>query len=319
MNCPHCGAHVPHDADVCPQCNKEITRDVPDDAPAAWCNSCGSPIPANVKACPVCGMPMAGAFDDGWEDADKGDDAKGGEPEPELASALPPAPEPGEDAGVGEAPIRRRLVILATVAALIVVGGTTLYITRPWDPDAYITHATEEADTSEEGSVHSVSHLTGQDLIEDAERAEYLKDAETKVKDSITLMGEVADFCTTCEGKVDKLLLDGELPQETGLEQLGTYRESLSSMYEDVSALDLRGSSYEGVAKNLLVVAQYLQGRVDTLYGVCEILEGATDVATATVAVEAKLASGSEGRSLEDWRRLYENAYASLEGDLENI
>ena len=312
MKCPHCGSHVQDEMDVCPHCNKQIQTAVEDDAPTAWCESCGSMLPEGATECPVCGMPVAGAYDEAEEEA--GNDADEGQsPSPELASALPPAPKPGEDRAQKDAPTRMRLVVVTAIASLFVVGGTALYITRPWDPNAYMIHATEDADTSQEGHLQSVSHLTGQDLIEDAERVEYLKNAEAKVDELKSLMKETSDCCAKYEAQVDGFLESGEFPEVSGVEELGSYRERIVNLHKEVADLDLRGSSREELAKKEMVVAEYLEGRVDTLHGVCETFDGTNDAASATVAVEAKMTSGAQGRSLEEWRQLYENAYAGLE------
>ena len=81
-----------------------------------------------------------------------------------IQSAIPPTPEDGyhDDAAMERFP-RWRVILLAAVASVLVVGGGALAIFRPWDPDAYVTHATEDADTSMEGFPGFVQSLSGQD------------------------------------------------------------------------------------------------------------------------------------------------------------
>ena len=255
MNCPHCAAPVPKGADVCPACHNAIAAGtsavhvapVPDED-GTWCKSCGSPVPEGREVCPVCGMPVEGAYDEAWgEDAALPDPTPGEGPQPRLESAIPPVPEAGDDgAERQDARSHLRLVMVAALAALLVVGGTALYITRPWDPDAYRTHAVEDADTSQEGFPGTVTHLEGQDLIEDAERKQYLADAERTIDDFLVLMREVGDECASLEEPVETYLTTGILEQ--GPDGLATAREAserLSASYDKVAALDLNGSDYE--------------------------------------------------------------------------
>lgn len=334
MNCPHCGAPVQDGLDVCPACHNAIVgpRDInkvptigeentADDA-SSWCQSCGSAVPAGMDACPVCGMPVEGAYEETWGNEAKQPDVnpkKDEEPSPELSSAIPPAPEAGDiDPESEDAPTRLRLVAIAALAALIVVGGTALFITRPWDPDAYRTHAVEDADTSKEGFPGTVTHLEGQDLIEGSERRQYLADAEQAIDDFMALMGEVRITCADLEQPVDEYLSTGVLPEGTG--RLATARdasERVATLYAKISELDLRGSDYEERQDSIVVTGGYLKGRIETLCMVWEALESQDDPADAIVAVRSAVNSGSEGRSLEEWRGLFENAYAGLEAQEE--
>ena len=267
-------------------------------------------------------MPVEGAYEETWGSEVEQPDSepqKDEEPSPELTSAIPPAPEAG-DAGpeTEDAPTRLRLVVIAALAALLVVGGTALFITRPWDPDAYRTHAIEDADTSKEGFPGTVTHLEGQDLIEGSERRQYLADAEQAIDDFMVLMGEVRITCADLEQPVEEYLSTGVLPEGTG--RLATARnasERVATLRTKVAELDLRGSDYEDRQESILVTGGYLQGRIDTLCTVWEALESQEDPGDAIVAVRSAVSAGSEGRSLEEWRSLFENAYAGLEAQEE--
>lgn len=314
MRCPHCGAHVQEGLDVCPDCETRLVRADEHEAPTIWCESCGSAIPEGAQECPVCGLPVNGSFDEPWDHPDATDEQEGPREVPELASAIPPAPEPGELRGeADDAPARLRLVVISAIAALCVVGGTALYITRPWDPNAYVTHATEEIRDEKSEPVKSVSHLSGQDLMEDAERIEYLQNAEGLVDELVATMAEVAQGCTECEESAEACFQDATLPDESRLSQVTEYADRLHGLLTQVTELDLRGSTYEVLAKDAIVTAQYLEGRVQTLKTVWETLDSAIDVSSGLVVAESQMSNGYEGRSLEEWRSLYEHAYAGLE------
>ena len=313
MRCPNCGAHVQEGMDVCPDCETRIEQAGEQDAPTRWCESCGSAIPEGAHECPVCGLPVEGAFDDpsgeGLESA-----AKVNVDAPELASAIPPAPESGDvSSEVYDAPTRLRLSVVAAIAALLVVGGTALYITRPWDPDAYVTHASTETPVKEDGPQKSISHLSRQDQIEAAERTEYLRNAESLVDELVATMKDVANGCTECEEVAEACFESGTLPDESRLPQVSEYADRLNGLHDQVAKLDLRGSTYEAYAKDVLVTSAYLKGRVETLKSVWESLDAAIDASSGLVVAESKMTNGFEGRSLEEWKSLYDNSFAALE------
>ena len=316
MNCPHCGASIPDGMEACPACHVKLIGPDVSGEPTVWCESCGSPVPEGVEACPVCGLPVKDAYED-WDEEEttvvKEAPKEDGEAA-SLTSAIPPAPEAGDaERGTDDAPTHMRLVIVAAIAALLVVGGTTLYITRPWDPNAYITHATEDADTSMEGFPGTVTHLSGQDLIEDSERTEYLKNAERTTDDFMKLMGEVDAECAELEVPVEDFLETGLLGESSGsAAKAESMRERFETAYEEVAGFDMRGSSYEERHGSILVTAEYLQGRVRCVCDAWTALESFPEPDDAIVAVRAAVNGGVDGRSLAEWRDLFVNSYATL-------
>ncbi len=317
LNCPHCGAPVQDGLDVCPACNGKITADNAVGDAQVWCASCGSLVPEGATDCPVCGLPIEGAFD---EEADSFDSTnEDAADSPTLESALPPSPEENPDeVSTNNAPAHLRLVVVAVIAALLLVGGSALLITRPWDPNAYMTHATEDADTSMEGFPGTVTHLEGQDIIEGKEREAYLKDADKKMGDFIALLGDLSNECAELERPVEEYLESEELEEGSGrLDRVREMSEQLSVTTAEIESLDLRGSEYKALQGQALVTAQYLKGRVDTLCGVWEALESAEEPSSAIVAVKSAVTNGKDGRSLEEWRMLSDNAYATLVGEEE--
>ncbi len=304
---------------MCPACNGKVTDDNTVDDAQVWCASCGSLVPEGAPDCPVCGLPVEGAFDDEADAKASASEDVTDADGPTLESALPPSPEENSDeVSTNNAPAHLRLVVVAVIAALLLVGGTALLITRPWDPNAYMTHATEDADTSMEGFPGTVTHLEGQDIIEGKERQAYLEDADKKMGDFILLLGNLSSECAELERPVEKYLESEELEEGSGrLDRVREMGEQLSVATDEIEGLDLRGSEYKASQGQALVTAQYLKGRVDTLCGVWEALESAEEPSSAIVAVKSAVTNGKDGRSLEEWRMLSDNAYATLVGEEE--
>ena len=314
LKCPHCGTQIQDGLGVCPACNNTLDSAVAGDS--LWCKSCGSPIPQGAKECPVCGLPIQGAFEEDWDSSDD-DSGDGKDSEvPQLSSAIPPTPQPGEEDEREDAFSHTRLLVMAVVAALVVVGGTALFITRPWDPNAYSTHATEDADTSMEGFPGTVSHLSAQDELEAAARSAYLRDGEKAIDEFVPLMVEIGDSCTALEGSTETYVTTGKKPEGTNyFNEIVDLKKRLHEGFDPIAELDMSGSDYETKHERLVVTCSYLVGRVETLYMIWEGSSRNTQEGDALVAARSAAEKGYEGRSLEEWRSLYNNSLAGFQAE----
>ena len=172
MICPVCGSNVPDGLDVCPACHANLaaTRVMPK-LTGTWCPSCGALVPAGSTACPKCGMPIgAPARDNARVELERRRlEERRLERErtstlPRIESAIPSEPDPSTEGIYGrERMPHTKTFMVAALASLLVVGGVTLAITHPWDPNLTDTRATTPADTSQAGFPGTVSRLTGQD------------------------------------------------------------------------------------------------------------------------------------------------------------
>ena len=175
LQCPFCGAPVEEGLDRCPTCHIPLEPRTDTAQAQRWCESCGAPIPKGLDACPQCGMPTgdgAAATSDAdiWRWEPKRNDAS--DKPVTLVSAIPDTTLDGTEVLLTEEhESRGRLIALALVAAVALVGGATLYITRPWDPNAYAIHALEDADTSMEGFPGLRTHLSQDASARNEERA----------------------------------------------------------------------------------------------------------------------------------------------------
>ena len=51
IRCPHCGASVSADCEICPSCGRKLVE---------WCTFCGAPMSWSDSECPECGAPSGG-------------------------------------------------------------------------------------------------------------------------------------------------------------------------------------------------------------------------------------------------------------------
>lgn len=308
MRCPSCGTLVDDGLDLCPACHAALGSDphhTQNDV--LWCESCGSAIPQDRDTCPVCGMPVASAFDDmPAEEEPREDDAN------ELVSAIPPDPteKPDELQVLEDRRRRIRYLFVAACAALLIVGGGTLAITRPWDPNAYTIHATADADTSMEGFPGTVTHLSSQDRIENAVWESYLSDVE--------------DFLNGFRERMWAMSLEADVLYESlpGMTSVGDIsvvhdraREvsKLRSELADTSTLATRlvlpNVELDKERDNLLVLSTYLRGELEILDKAWQAADSANDIESAGTEARIAVQRASRARDFSEWRNLFKNAY----------
>lgn len=51
IQCPHCGAPISEDSEICPACGRRVVQ---------WCTFCGAPMQWSDTECPECGAPASG-------------------------------------------------------------------------------------------------------------------------------------------------------------------------------------------------------------------------------------------------------------------
>lgn len=257
-------------------------------------------------------MPVAGAFEadeekhvlalrDGYKESR--------EAEP-LLSAIPPAPTGNEQVLPSERKKRFRLIIASSIAALILVTGTTLFITRPWDPYAYVTHAMEDADTSMEGSLEHMTHLRSQDFAKDAERKEYMWYVQKSLDIFDWQMGAVAQSADGSESVLMAYVKTGAASGLTGnLALARTLQEQLKEKTEAVRALKPTNDEQQEQLDYLLLLATYLQGEMDALVQVWTSVEQAPNPTEGMTAARVAIGTKVDGNTLEQWHDLFRNAY----------
>lgn len=280
MICPNCGASVPDGALWCTHCHAELAmtqqlklRDV------SWCPVCGALVPAGADSCPKCGASLKGPDavrrrtrkidlpqigNTGVMDAI---DATAGKTSvmTRIESAIPPASDEQSAEAVHDRIPHVRAFVFAAVLAVVVVGGTALAITHPWNPNASNISATTPADTHLEGFPGTVDALSGQDKRQTGANSsqEGSSDEQPTLSDYYSQLKDLAD-------KIDKneetLLSDG-LSKDADARSAG--QSDLTQVSIEVSNLitktDQLAADYGDAAKNLSTLGNWLRNRCDAL------------------------------------------------------
>lgn len=271
MVCPNCGTHVPDDAVRCPACRAQIDATMSmGRLEGTFCPSCGALVTEDLQTCPKCGMPIE-QVGVGAPDAPPVNErpAIRTEEAPSLESAIPSIPEPGEVSlqdFVHESASRH--ILLTVILSLFVVGGATLIITHPWNPDANDVSATVEADTSSVGFPGELQTLSAQDTPPGQTYDEQAVDKNTydtllsayasyrtihnELEESDTLVRQLAGT-----GNVDAI--------DAGYEGFYEVSVKLDELLLEVGQTDVTTGTYEQDKNNIVALGGWLSDWRDAL------------------------------------------------------
>ena len=273
MRCPVCGSVVPDGLDVCPACHAELgtTRVLPK-LKGTWCPSCGALVPEGATACPKCGMPVAAEPE---RPAPRMSDERLLEREqtttlPRIESAIPSEPDPAVEGAYGREQLpHSKVFLVAALASVLVVGGTVLAITHPWDPSLSDTRATTPADTSQAGFPGTVSRLQEQDSSTEAATTVQSADEVTfqALQDSYAKLAELSARADQSEQLFDRVATSGSLDErEAGSSDAQQLAVEVSNLTATVQNIDtVTTGTYTDQKDHVATLASWLRNRMDAL------------------------------------------------------
>lgn len=305
MICPSCGTYLPDGTTSCPVCHEAIG------AAAAlrgmWCPSCGAGATWADEVCPHCGYPIAFEREarlehvpevDGFEATDALDNSPTADETSDtrtiarIESAIPCENDPENKVVSAEMMPRGNRFMLAAAASIALVCGIVLLLAHPWDPDAYATRATKEADTTLAGFPGTVEELSGQDrgshdaseqLSGDERAFVQLNDAYTKLK----LYATRADECSQAFAEVAFGSDDSARSSERhAVEVLAIDVDNLIDAINDV---DVSSGTYAEAQSNLLTLGKWLSSRVQLYAAAWLEVAKSPDPAAERARIEATL------------------------------
>lgn len=294
MICPNCGTTVPDGTLRCPACHAEIDRTVMmPRLEGTWCESCGARIPEGADVCPSCGMPVAhvdhrpagvragevggvaSPSGEPVERANPNDTAENVVLETEdthtmarIESAIPSAPGSGQESLRERLP-RARVLVVALVAAVVLVSGTVLYITHPWDPNAFSTRAETPADTSTAGFPGTVDRLQGQDQTGQADEGEVLTADEatfSRLSDYWGQLGELSAKVDENDQTFRRVYVDGtDAERQQGKAEADQLKLDISNLLSEIGEVDVTSGTYADAKDAVTTVGNYLRNRMDAI------------------------------------------------------
>lgn len=280
MICPNCGSNVPDGSAVCPACRADLGMTVSIPRPEGrWCPNCGVLVPEESGVCPSCGMPqeeprpVARSAGDAHDD-EEGDGRDGAPMDethsiPRIESAIPSEGELSQPSAQMDRLPRLRVLVLAVVCAVVVVGGGVVLITHPWDPSANDIRAKQDADTSMAGFPGSVRQLQGQD----ARAGSGSGSIESGDERTLRLLGEAWGQMGELAGRLDQSqdeLVSGYASSSADQLAAGKARADqlsidISNLISSIAEIDVTSGTYAEDAQNLGTLGNWLRNRMDAV------------------------------------------------------
>lgn len=288
---------------------------------ATWCPGCGALVAPGATTCPKCGstiepsrpkratrdldLPEIGA-----DAAEEGAAGRTGVMT-RIESAIPPADDESGPTAARDRMPRARVFALAALLSVVVVGGATLLITHPWDPNATRTRASEPADTTLSGFPGVVETLSGQDAGDEAGESGQGDDSSAQtpldaLSSAHARLGELAEKVDASEQTLRDAATGAEsVDAAEALSDARTTSIDVSNLIAQASTLSDDGGTYADDLQNLMTLGSWLRNRCDAL---------TTAWGEAVEAGGAEAASDSvidTLNSASDYKRLFEEHYDS--------
>lgn len=317
MICPSCGGSVPDGSLSCPHCHApiDVTQRI-SLSDATWCPGCGALVAPGEDVCPKCGSSLSGseprvrstrAMDlpdignTGVMDLDAGDADETGVIT-RIESAIPASDDATTPSARGDRMPRTRAFAFAALFALLVVGGATLLITHPWDPDATRISAKTPADTSMQGFPGVVESLSGQD----GSKGEH-ESFSAQLERAHESLGELSDRVDESVEELESVGVSGDATaREKGLEQARAISIEVSNLIDDVKEIDDGTGPNADAVKDLTTLGNWLRNRCDALCAAWRLSADSTDL---DADAEKILSKAREG---ESYARLFSQNYESM-------
>lgn len=317
MKCPACGSALPDGAVACPRCGEPVgvTQKLSLSS-ATWCPSCGALVPPGADTCPKCNTSLSGDAPEEapaparrTRDLDLPSIGNTGVIDVEeetgvmtrIESAIPRADDENTPSARGDRMPRTRSFALAALLGIVVVGGATLLITHPWDPDATRISAVVPADTSMQGFPGTVDSLSGQDSS--GEQTSALQQVADTLSSAYERLGELSDEVDESERDVRSTGVTGTSEERAaGLERARSVSIDLSNLIDDISALVSDTSEWGEDASRLSTLGNWLRNRCDAVVAAWEASAESDDPAADEQDILSELSQSASFKSLFDER-----------------
>lgn len=313
MFCPYCHTQIDDSSLVCPACHSNLdqTRVIPK-LSGSWCSNCGALIPDGSTSCPKCGLSCKTPTNsnnrvslNGEEHADASETQR----LVRIESAIPSEPEVQDEMVYGKEGLpRTRVFFFAALASIIIVGGSLLLLTHPWDPDLNNTRATVPADTSTAGYPGAVDYLSGQDknasaisvVSADEQTYAYLLEAYEQLQ-------ELDDEADALDELLDSKGLTGTSDERAAAyERATTLSLNVSNIASAISKIDVNTTgTYTEDKQNIATLASWLRNRI-------EAIEKAWSISASSdnpVADKSKILAPMQGNRTSDGSESYVNLF----------
>ena len=285
-----------------------------------WCSSCGALVPAGATVCPKCGMPVEPAHVSSAVEQmehrraeDRALERERTSSLPRIESAIPSEPDPSSESAYGRERLpHTKVFALAAIASLLLVGGLTLVIAHPWNPNLNDTRATTPADTSQAGFPGTISALQGQDKVASTTSVESADDLTyNSLLEAYESLKDISDRADDLDSRLDATGISGSSEDRSAaLEEAKQLSLDASNVVTTISNIDVvTTGTYTDQKTNVSTLASWLRNRVEAIYDAWEISAGSSDPAADKSKILAPMVGNRESDGSEAYVNLFKKNY----------
>lgn len=242
---------------------------------------------------------------------------------PRIESAIPSEDELRSDATHHDHLPRMKVVLTAAIASVVVVGGTVLAITHPWNPQLTSQRATTAADTSSAGFPGTIEKLVGQDSSATTEAATTEASTEQTPQTSSTYsslaqyytrLGEIDEAVTTYLTNFEATVTsDDATAKSTAKKGATALSVEVSNMISGLGQLDTSASSsYATDVTQLTKLANWQRNRLDALTSAWTLAGKSSSVSANITSIMQPISSQIDSTSGKNaYEELFQQYYSS--------
>ncbi len=327
MICPFCNTLVPDDSVVCPACRADLSMTGSfARLEGTYCPACGALVPDGSASCPSCGTPIvarpAASQPPAWaEELPEVEEGRGAPSDettviPRIMSAISAEGERREDVMAAQAVPRPFPLFLVAILALLVVGGSVLAVTHPWNAEAYDQRATTERDTSHAGFPGFKETLSGQDSTPVDAQDVISGDEATyeQLHDIYARLGELADRVDENVDGFRQVATTGSRDQrQAGRDEAYAIAIEASNILVELEQVDVSSGVYAEDAANMSTLGNWLRNRADTLTAAWDVSLSYDDPSAASGEITAALAVDDNNLGRNAYMSLFHDRYVGWE------
>lgn len=225
-----------------------------------------------------------------------------------IESAIPPTtPDPTSPVARHDRLPRMRAFFLAAALAVVVVGGTALVITHPWDADFLSIKATTPADTSMAGFPGQMSALSGQDGKSASADEDTLF---SSIEDAYGKLGDLAARVDDAEKTFDS---DAAKADASTREQDQSDAKALSievsNLITDISQIDSGAGTFTETLDHLSTLGSWLRNRIDAITAGWDVSVASHDPAADESKIFSAVRGNLDGSGQSSYKTLFDENY----------
>ena len=228
-----------------------------------------------------------------------------------IESAIPSEPTQYDPSSTRDRIPHARFLVTAVLVAVVVMSGTVLAITHPWDPGAFDTKAKTEADTSHAGFPGTVTELQGQEGGSATTEVKSGDDATLEqLQDYYEQLGALATRPNENESLFHQVYADTD-PQrrEDGKDAADALAIEVSNLISAISSANVESGTYVNEQRNLVTLGNWLRNRMDSLCDAWDADVSSDDPSADKDRILASLQNDGGASATDSYRVLFEQNY----------